>query len=60
MKPNTFAFLKLVHYLKTRGATRPQSHTSDENMSFNTLQKSKDKLLMMPKFLAKYIEKKNI
>ena len=28
--------------------------------SNNTLQKSKDKLLMMPKFLAKYIEKKMI
>ena len=30
------------------------------SQSFNTLQKSKDELLMMPKFLAKYIEKKMI
>ncbi len=33
---------------------------SSKELLYFTLQKSKDKLLMMPKFLAKYIEKKMI
>jgi len=52
------AVLKLILSLNNKDRNFPGK--PEGPVSFNTLQKSKDELLTMPKFLAKYIEKKMI
>ena len=58
--PQNWRLANVTPIFKKGSKSKPENYRPVSLTSFNTLHKSKDKLLMMPKILAKYIEKKMI